>query len=920
VGFGLALDSVGNLFYSDPYAGSIREITTTGSTSVAVGTGTQGFGGASGPATSFQLYNPEGLAFDSTGNLYIADTNSQRIFRLGSDGNVSTFAGNGVGAFTDAGGYSGDGGPATGAELNFPQGIAFDSSDNLYVADSMNGRIRVISRSGTISTVAGDGSTTGSGSGGLAVNAGIGEPAGVALDNAGNLYIAESNLNTIGKVTPAGYISGLATTAWPPAGIVVSGNNLLAAGTFGQLASIPLSGFPPAVAAGNTQNFTYTGDGGPAISATLPGASGLAADRAGNIYVSDGLTAIRKLTPSAAPPLSITVNSLPGSYSGGAGYSAALTASGGTPSYTWSIPSTALPPGLALNSATGQISGTPTSPGVYNFTATVTDSGTVATTGTPAQAVSQNYSIVIVVPPPTVTSISPPGAVRGSGAVNATIAGTNFDSASTILLTPPTGGNPITITPSLIQAAQLAATIPAALLTTIGTAQVAVTNSSGITSNQLAFNIATPLSVTQAPLPYGISGTGYSATLAQGGTTPYLCTVTTGSLPAGIALNQSTCVLSGIPTATGSFPITVGISDSSTPSQSATQSYTLIVASPLMLTPSPLTTAFAGKSYSVVLAQGGTPPYTCAGTVPAGLTLTSATCTLSGAPTASGQFSFTLNASDSGVPAQTASQTYALAVQTTTQTSLAAPTGPATFGQPVALKATVTPSTVSGNVTFYDGVNIIGIATAANGQASFSTTLLGAGAHTIFARYDGNPTTASSVSSAAALNVKTLPQSGLQPARNVYTYSSPGSGFDPIVTDLNNDGKQDLVVGGSTGAQVLLGNGDGTFTVGPTCGLGSHSAVGDFNGDGIADIAVNGGTSLYICPGNGDGTFQSPPLITTAPPGMQQGTLTAADVNGDGILDLVNISQSSTAPVEVLLGNGDGTFRFVPSTVAIWPW
>jgi hypothetical protein len=228
----------------------------------------------------------------------------------------------------------------------------------------------------------------------------------------------------------------------------------------------------------------YTGDGGPAIAAQFEGIWGIAFDPHGNIYLADSErsdsnnAAIRMLTPSTAPALLISSTTLPGGTAGTAGYSALLSASGGTGAYTWSALSTALPPGLALNAASGAITGTPTAPGVYDFTVTVNDSGTVALTGTPAQVTSQNFRITISAPAPTVSLLAPAGTVVGSAAITLSITGTNFDGQSTVLFTPP-GGTQTSITPSMIQSAQLSATIPAALLTTAGTAQVAVSEPGG---------------------------------------------------------------------------------------------------------------------------------------------------------------------------------------------------------------------------------------------------------------------------------------------------------------------------------------------------------------------------------------------------------------------------------------------------------
>src|SRR5262249_43599938 len=150
------------------------------------GNGTSGYSGDGGPATSAQLNVPFGVAVDGAGNLYIADLRNSRIRKVTTDGLISTVAGN------ETTGYSGDGGPATSAQLNSPNGVAVDGAGNLYIADYSNNRIRRVTTDGLISTVAGNGTRGYSGDGGPATFAQLSGPAGVALDAAGNLNIADS--------------------------------------------------------------------------------------------------------------------------------------------------------------------------------------------------------------------------------------------------------------------------------------------------------------------------------------------------------------------------------------------------------------------------------------------------------------------------------------------------------------------------------------------------------------------------------------------------------------------------------------------------------------------------------------------------------------------------------------------------------
>ena len=165
------------------------------------GTGSRGYSGDGGPAVKAQLDQPQGFAFDSAGNLYISDSANNRVRRVDGKGVITTVAGNGEH------GYSGDGGPATNARLSDPYGLVFDARGNLYVAEPDEGVVRRIDKNGVITTVAGTGKPGLSGDGGPATKAKLNSPFGLALDAAGNLYIADNGNGRIRKVDRRGVIT-----------------------------------------------------------------------------------------------------------------------------------------------------------------------------------------------------------------------------------------------------------------------------------------------------------------------------------------------------------------------------------------------------------------------------------------------------------------------------------------------------------------------------------------------------------------------------------------------------------------------------------------------------------------------------------------------------------------------------------------
>ena len=192
---GVAVDAQGNVYFAE--GASIRKVSTDGTITTIAGTGVRGFSGDGGPATAARLDGPEGVATDGLGNLYIADYGNTRVRKVNSGGTITTIAGNGKV------GFSGDGGPATSARMGTPVGVAADARQNIYIADYYTERVRKVGPGGTITTIAGTGQGGFSGDGGRATSARV-SPYGVAVDGQGNVYIADYSNNRVRKVGTSG--------------------------------------------------------------------------------------------------------------------------------------------------------------------------------------------------------------------------------------------------------------------------------------------------------------------------------------------------------------------------------------------------------------------------------------------------------------------------------------------------------------------------------------------------------------------------------------------------------------------------------------------------------------------------------------------------------------------------------------------
>lgn len=412
----VASDAVGNVYISDTNNHRVRKLATDGTISTVAGNGSDGYGGDAGPATAAQLSSPNGIALDGSNNLYIADTNNHRVRKVAANGSISTVAGNGNA------GSAGDGGQATVANLMWPAGVAIDSIGNLYIADSGNNRIRKVSTSGYISTVAGDGTWGFGGDGGPALSAQLKQPSGVVVDLFGNLLIADTANNRVRKLTTGGTINAFAGNGAPgwggdggpatdaqiniPRGLAIDpiGNVVIAQGYDNRVRKVAADGTISKIAGVGQADFA--GDGGPALAALLNQSQSVTFDAAGNMYIADsGNRRIRKVASNlAATTTTLTSSANPSVYGQSVTLTATVTGTNPTGTVTFAEGPSVLCNVVALNAgtATCSVSASALDVGGHNLAATYSgDDANAPGTGALTQTVDQastSLAITVIAP------------------------------------------------------------------------------------------------------------------------------------------------------------------------------------------------------------------------------------------------------------------------------------------------------------------------------------------------------------------------------------------------------------------------------------------------------------------------------------------------------------------------------------------
>ncbi len=872
---GVAVDGAGNLFIADSHHNRVREVfaagANAGTIATVAGDGSAGYDAAATVAISTSLNQPGGVAIDGAGNLYIADTNNNVIRKVNlTTGAISTAAGNG------APGYTGDGGLATSATLNSPEGVTVDAAGDLYIADTNNNAVReVVAATGNISTIAGDGTGVPgfSGDGSLAIHAKLNAPYGVALDASGNLYIPDSGNNRVRVVNTSGNISTYAGNGTP----------------------------------------AYLGDGSAATSAELYSPLGVACDPAGNVYIADARNyVVRK------------VNAASGVISTVAGTNADDTYIDGKSDFSYGN-------GQSGDAFSG--GGIATGAGIYApYGVAVDASGNLLIAeyfDHLIRKVSADDATLFFTPELWTNQVSSPEnqTIENDGNATLTFSAVAPDANAAVASsgTTCTTSSTIAVDESCVVAAEFAPTSTANPLPNPLVGNVNLTGNPAdapldisIVGEALGLNGAiVTLSSSLNPAPYGQTvtlnvsvkqdpnstqgtptGTVSFTDTFQGTTSPLGTTQTLNS--SGNASLQLTTLAVGTHVITASYSgDTYYSASSSNPlSQVVQEQVTVTVANTGGGNPSAYgatVTFTATVSVSGGIPVSGTVSFYNGATFLGSSTLSGNTAVYSTSTLPVGSNPITASYTDSNNVSSTSSPLTQV-VEQNTVTALTSSVNPAIHGTPVSFTAIVTAAgTVvpTGTVTFYDGTVQIGTATLAaagttSAAAMFQTSTLAAGTHSITAAYGGDTHDFASTSAALSETVNIASSTtALAASANPDIAGKPLTLTATVTTNGGTAAGTVNFYNGTTllGAGTLNGAGAATFTS-STLPVGSYSITAAYQGDANDTASTSAALPISIIQAT-TGTK----LVSSSPSVQVTASVTlTATVSGNGATPTGNVT------------------------------
>jgi len=957
--FGVAIDGAGDVYLADSSNNRIRRVdANSGIITTVAGNGNIGSTGDGGPATAATLSGPSSVALDPAGNLYIADSGNNIIRRIDAfTGIITTVAGS-----RSLHGYSGDNGPALQASLNTPNGLALDTSGNIYVADSGNNVVRLITSStGIITTVAGNGVAALSGDNSPAVSASLDNPWSVTLAPTGELYIADQNNNRIREVNTSGIISTIAGTGVPgfsgdagpaisaqlsvPASVAldIAGNLYIADSGNNRVRKIsgPLSAQPGTIStiAGNGGQ-SFAGDDGPADQAGLYGPYTLALDGKGNLFIADVFhNRIREISANSGTLLYVPMRA--GRVS--AALAQTIENDGNAPLTPQAINVISQAQIDAVNTTCS--ASTPLAPSAScvisaEFAPTTLgdpDAGLIDMLSNAANAPSALNLLgqVLDTDPTTVTLTS---------SANPSVTGSPVTFSVVAVSTGVTPTGVITLLDGSVAlgTATLAAGSASFTINGLAAGQHTITATYSGDSSNAAGTSAPLLQVVQAPQAATVTNLTTSASPINAGATLHLsAAVSVATAGSGSGTLAGNVNFSDGATFLGSAPISNGVATFSL-STLAVGTHALTAAfvgstsysastSAVVTENVTLATTHMSVSSSASPSNSGAPLTLTAtifsnGGVPTGLITFLDGGKALGTATLSGQGIATLvvpaanwtagthtltatyagDANDGPCSAQPVAQVVNLA---TASLLLASSANPSPLGASITFTASASSNggMPTGVIQFLDGASVIGSGTlSATGVATLVSSTLTVGSHSITAAYAGDTYDSPATSAALSQTIQATAISvNLASSANPATYNAPLT-FSVAVTGtgVQPAGTVTLTDNGSVLATLTLdANGNASYTI-STLGIGTHPIVATYSGDSThtgtsaaLSQRVVQATTTTLSPATAQVTAGLPTTLTAVVTGTSGKPVTGsiAFIDGGNTLATLTPDQTGTA-------------------------